>query len=932
MGFRETIESAIKDPNISFLGQIVLSDDEYNELLKYTRRKVSNMEMGITAPYDIFISVALVQIAIRNYKEGNYWEYFKDELGVDVSSSRTNYVGQIFISTLNKYHLFQLDREPGSKYAYVENIKAHAIVPNNYMGGYWDFISSFYDKNLLRQLPENIDTEFMEMSDFFSTLNESSDSFTLKSLDSKPSKSYKLLKATRSLFAQGDPIALSNIVYSHLKIIDDYYYDGIKASSDDRFALSFSKWVEKENEIVADRDKKAKRRSEIFYRKPYFSIDRKNEIAYLNIPEQKIRNDEYDGSISAIVCINGMEETYKLGLYRAFGVLVTDPVKIPIYDIFTEIEVIIKTKSERSFVINRQNYRIFDEEFYELPKLRKGKNYILVQKHIAVRGEKPIYVNPYNEEWDEYSYEDINEKSVVYIDDSPISIIGSFALGVDFAFESKEYELYYNGNKVQTCYKHPNVSFKISNDTLPGSFLIINNERYNIWNMASSIVELPEEKNTSGVTFILDELLSNKSGVYEVILDEPGKNNRQLCKYVYLPDLRCRSEKFRYIFGKEAIINIYGNYDIEPQNCYETENSRYVFSFSNEVEYAAFLLNLDEMQFSLTVPLRVFKYGFEGNLQTAKLDYLWFKDLKNDLHIYMPGASEVCAYMTDKEHHDIEIPGDKIGENYFRIDISYFVRLISEKKTPFNYINIKFKDNKQRSLSLFRVLNRLYVEKIELVLDGHNKVAADVSYLGKDELLLNFIDDNNIDIVERKVSNGINYFPELLPNRKYTLIAKQYKEDEFGFGGETKELFRRYGAGVIDYKDLTNCELSIKRINYNNNPRKLDRFYWISDLYRRDEFTYLGSLYERKISEKPELRFKPSIISHNVLVECIPEENALSVISIQTEYEDGVYDPLYYDKKMKTLVISDNVSSTEYNRFLPLYDDRTEFVTSIRRK
>lgn len=934
MSFRETIESALKNPNISLLGQIVLSDEEYEELLEVVRGRVINIQLSTTiTPADIYIAVALVQIAIRKYKEGNYWEYFKEELGLEISSSKTNYIGQMFISTLNKHHLFQLERDPGTKYAYVENIKAHAIVPNNYMSGYWDFIYSFYDKNLLRQLPEDIDVEFIEMSDFFlSTLNEGSDSITLKSLDSKPGKSYKLLKATRALFAQGDPTTLSNIVYSHLKIIDDYYYEGVKDNSDNRFAIGFSEWIEKEGESLVGKDKKAKRKSGVFYRKPYFIIDRKNETAFLNIPEQKIRNEDYDGSVNAIIYTDGNKEVFKLSPYKAFGILVTDPIKIPIPDIFSEIKIIIKTKAERVFVINSQKYRIFDEDFFEIPKLRKGKNYILAQKETYVRGEKPDYVGDYAYSWNEYAYEDIDAKSAIYIDDIPISITGSFALGIDFAFESKDYSLFKDGARIQTCYKHPDISFKIPERAVAGSYLIINDHKYNVWDTASSILDIPDEKDVNGVTFMLEDLLPNKRGVYDVFLDEAGKNTKSLCSYVYLPDLRCRAEKYRYIFAKEAILSISGNYDIEPINCLEVTSSRYAFDLSEQKDNAEFILNIDDSLYTLSIPIKVFKYGFEGKLQTSKLDYIMLKDLKNDLHIYMPGAEEVSAYIANKGHHDIEIYGEKVGENYFRIDISHLVHIINESKSPFNYINIRYRDNKYRSLSLFRVLSRIYVEKAELVLDDEKRLAADISYLGKGDLILGFEDSDGNKIVERKVQNGLNYFPELTSSEKYTLILKQSESDKFGFGSEERILYTRYRAGAVDYSDISNCELMINDVKYDSAIKKLNYIYWISDIRKIDDYTYYGTLYERKKSDNRGLKFKKIALSQAVKIECIQEKDSLSIISIQTDYDDGVYDPLYYDTQLRKLVVSDKVSSKEYNRFLPLYDDRTDYYTAVRRK
>lgn len=621
MSYKETIIEALNNPDIRLLGQIEISDDEYKELLSYTRMRVRNIQPQTIMPADIFLSVALVQIAIKSYSDGNYWDYFKTEIGLDVPSSRTNLVGQVFVATLKKHHLFQIEREAGAKYAYVENIKAHAFVPTNYLQGYFDFLFAFYDRNLLRQLPEDISEDFSEMSEFFSsTLKETSDSFVLRNMDNKPAKSYKLLKATRTLFAQGDPTVLSKEIYSHLKIIDDYYYDGLLKASDNRFAAGFSEWIKATSEQIESNKKGNRRRSDVFYRKPYFYIDRRTGTSYLIIPEQKIRNEDYQGAAYVDITAGSAHRKEQLSLYRAFGVLVSEPIKFPIADLFEDYQIIISSKSERLFTIPRKDYRIFDEEFYEIPKLRNGQNYLLVKKAAEVRGEKPVYVYEAYPKWDEYSFADIDDKSVIYIDNIPVSTTGSFVVGADFAFVSREYELYDLDRKIQTAYKHPTISFKVSKEALEGCFILFHDKRMSVKDNAASIVDLPGENDRCGVTMILEDLIFDDDGLFRIILDEPRKALKELCKYVLLRSIRCHTEKRRYIFADEALITVSGDYDIKPINCEEIgDGYSYILSLDEDVESAKFSLWIDEHDYTVKVPVLVFKHGFEGKLRSIMI-------------------------------------------------------------------------------------------------------------------------------------------------------------------------------------------------------------------------------------------------------------------------------------------------------------------------
>lgn len=123
----------------------------------YVREKVKFIHIQTIIPVDEILSVAMVQIAIRVYSEGNYWDYFDEEVGVKISQGKKYYFAQIFAKTIQKYQLFELEQENPSKYSYVENIKAHAFVPNKYLHNYFDFLFSFYGKGVINaELNKNV--------------------------------------------------------------------------------------------------------------------------------------------------------------------------------------------------------------------------------------------------------------------------------------------------------------------------------------------------------------------------------------------------------------------------------------------------------------------------------------------------------------------------------------------------------------------------------------------------------------------------------------------------------------------------------------------------------------------------------------------------------------------------------------------------------
>lgn len=934
MDLHAKINDALKNSGIKLLGLIPISNAEYKELLEYTRYKVSHIMVQTIIPADIILSVALVQIAIRKYSEGNYWEYFRDEISIKVSSARTNYVGQMFVSTLKHYRLFQIERDAGTKYAYVENIKAHTIVPNNYLAGYFDFLFAFYDRNLLRQIPDNIYDDFSEMSEFFdSTLKDNGDNFSLQSFDNRPAKSYRLLKATRTLFAQGDANTLSNLVYGHVKIIDDYYYDEKIPADSYRFGKAFMKWIENAAEVTGDNRRGKKRRGDVFYRKPYFHINRSRGEVALIIPEQKIRNEDFNGNVTATISINGTSQSWRLSMYRAFGVLFSEQIKIPIEDLFAEIKVTISSNADRLFEIPRRSYRIFDEDSYETLKLHPGQNYLLVEKGCEVRGIKSVYANYEYRHWDEYSFAGVDEKTVIYIDNVPISTTGSFDIKPNFTHVSSEYMLFDSDEEIQSAYRHPNISFKVAKNALDGCFIWCNSNRFHVEPIAASIVELPDDTESYGVTLILNDLLDYEDNLYIIVLDEPGKARKEICRYVLISALRCRPEKPRYIFSNEAVISIRGDYDIKPINCIEIEDTNdYMLDLTTGVEYADFSLWLGKHDYTVRVPIKIFKHGFEKVWNFSRPDYLWHTDLKNDLFISMPGATEASVFLS-LSYLQLEAHGKTLGNGIFRFDITEIAQEIRMSRQPYNYITIKYKDNKDRRLSLYRVLNRLYVKKAAVFFDENNKALVDVSYEGKNDLVIRFCDNATDEmVVERKVINGKNEFPELTGSGLYTMHMFEATADPFGFSQKLNEIgCPKRGIGVINLKDISNCKVYIRDISHSGSKLNLDYLYGVNNLNKLDEFTYTGTLHEKHMPDKSGIKYVASILAGSILLECMPDGGELVVLSIQSQYDEDAYDPIYYDMRMKKLVCSDSISNNEYSRYIPLYDDCTEYNSEIRR-
>lgn len=107
--------------------------------------------------------------------------------------------------------------------------------------------------------------------------------------------------------------------------------------------------------------------------------------------------------------------------------------------------------------------------------------------------------------------------------------------------------------------------------------LFVNDDIYNIENDCNiTVFDFPSEKDIVGISIDLNTLLPCLDSVYQIGLDEPGKNLHLLTRYVLITELRCFASKPRYTFCSTAEIKLLGDYVTNPLNCYLNEYGEYV--------------------------------------------------------------------------------------------------------------------------------------------------------------------------------------------------------------------------------------------------------------------------------------------------------------------------------------------------------------------
>lgn len=928
-------QELLKD-NVKLISQVEINEDEYIELLSYTRnfikRDIRNIDKYI--PINEIVSVFLVQVAIKYYSEGNYWDYFVDEIGFDLSSNIKRILGKIFIETLRYFNLFELEQKDENRFAYVENIKAHAFVPNKYIYRYFDFIFSFYDRNLLRNLTSDLDDDIDDLIKFFNHgLKNNDDTISLSDDGSRPSKTYCLLKATQVAIAKCDSKIVNDILHNQLVMLDEYYYDNKMPDASNRISKCFVEWVdEKDSEINLDLTRTGKKRYR-YFQKPYLELDRNNEKIYLVIPQQKFRDTSFE-NLQITIDSNSGRIIDMLEAYRAYGVIVSEKKKIEIPSLFDTYTITIDDGIKK-FTIKSKDYRIFNDDFKELEKLKKGHNYIFVDlKTMLTCHQKPLYVNDAYLNWREYSFANIDESSIIYINNSPISIYGEFINKPIFENVSKEYYLMHNNEKVQTTFRHPLVSFEVSPNLFEGTVLLCNNNKYRI-STFSNITKIDLTNGKIGVTLDLETILSDEDGIYIIAIDEPGRGKKVICKYVLISSLRFKLGRRRYKFVDKATVTVTGDYDIAPVNCSLNDVSEYEIALNPETDLFEFILKINGIDFNLFVPINVFKFGFEGKWSILPEEYTWYEDLKNDFYISMPGSTDAIIKLYNEDRSlNSSYYGTQVDNGVFRFDLSNCINRINSSKDKSLAIKLSYYDTKWHEFILIFVQRRIFVEHFNLYA-ADNDIIFDLSYKGKPSLIIKFFDYYTKEfIVEKIIKNGENYFNELSLDGLYYVELYSLISDEFGFG----DIKKRYGEikkiGIVNSKNFSNCKMIIKKISNCGKNVPYNYEYTIFDLEQKSYNVYTGKMmYRSGNNSKGVYMPKYATLFERVQFEVVLDGNKINILNFFVLSGDEYYIP-YFDKKNKNLISENStilLSSNDYSRFVPLYEDETEIFVNFRR-
>lgn len=938
------------------LGEIPVDDDEYKSLIEYTRRYLKAVSPSLGVRVDLRLSITLVQIAIREYKEGKYWSYFCEAIGETISLGKMNFCGKVFAATVGYYGLLYINREESNSQMYVENIKLHSIVTNYYMNGFFDFVYSYYEKNLLRQISDDIEDDLVSLSLFMKKmLDENADSIVGIESNGRASKTYRLLKATRLLLANGDLETIKDVLLPILSIVDNFYYDSEMPNDNSRFSNGFELWSQKQEQSEV-RSVERKENRLLASKKPYIHVDFDHMMSYLYVPSQKFRDSECDGEATVKIIINGYEKSIDLEIYKSFGLYLSEQICIPIPSPFDQVEVYIESNIEKKYRIIQSNYRILNKNYDCVNKLSKEKNILLVEKEVKVLFDQEDDCVDFSNEYGAFDFYAVNvsDESVIHIGNKSISLAGEYSEIPDFEEIVEDFELFdKENNKLVITRKHPTISFLVDENKLAGTVIVVNGNKIPITNIENKNTYYANQKGEIAVIVTLEEVLSQTDGVFDIYIDIPNEKDKRIQKYVRLSKFEAGCSKRIYASSDEIYVWVKHGHDstwpldeyVEMVGMVGNADQYKVNSDNIEISEVLFNMELNELLL-LRLPVYLFKAGFSANNMSFKQpDYIWYTELQDTIYCEAPEVQEVRVYLNHEKNE--YITGTNIGRGIFRIDISSIKQRIL--KNPYDvwaYLNVFCKGKRNRSFVVYSILRTIWVEPYFDLKKREGQLCFDLNVQGNAKLVVDIEDEITKDkLVENlEIKTGITYLPELSENGLYGIFPRMIEEDEFGLSSNSFTMRCLYDQSYVGMDNLVGYRLSIADLIYCDEKMKLSFDYFIDIREKIDNLTYEGNMYGLKKQVRTNgakevkkgqyeygedgriIKKKFGKIRIHIIEE--KEKSILIKLFTSTYEEDDGWIELYYDNTFNTLLHSNDRildSHNGYGRFVFLEDEDTCF-------
>jgi hypothetical protein len=941
--FKQKIVAAFENlaPN-QLISDIHLTDEEYLDLIDLVKRRIKNLLSHVTTipPVDEFLSLALVQIGVREYEDGNYWGYFDKLMDENFSTAFHTYFGNIFLSTLDKYKLFKhRDDKTVNRNYYVQNILMHGFVPKNYYHDFFSFLVSFYEKNLMREIPEDINESFDDLCIYMmEALKSKKDEIGIVELSGKPTRYYKLNKSTQRVLAEESIASSRRIMSNLLDIIDKFYWyrELPESEATDLSEIHIIEWLKQgPDEFKEKLNKSGNLKKRLFNQNPYLRFNYDKFVVELLIPPRKLRESDFKDSVYVEIEIENEAKRYKLDSYRGYGVINTEEKAIPIeMNLFSEINLkIVSNMVLADFVVEPQDFLFFttNSDMFQLSSMDTG-NVILIAKPgvnvVFPEGSTVMEDEPQELGFGTFYYLTIEEESVFFINDVPMSFSLSFNEGIIMDGKITEVQFFdqYKNELIATR-RHPVVFFKQTMENTSDMIITVNGMDVKLESHAITKIPIPNEFEYFGAKVDLMDILPIESKRYSISLSYAVNKEALKIDYLLIPDFSVIPDEKVYIYKKYALVKFTCSQLIESldqslvvsYNEFKLQLSKDLFRFSIKLENTYF--------FHYTCPILSWRFN-DSEWNYEQVEYVWIDDADSNLSIRLPNVRKISL---------IEMEDSiKVKESYSNSPLLHEFDLtdwlVQFRKSTIVWRNIMlrvfFTDNTTKMLTLFKVLTSMVINKFEVYPNPENSsLVCLVDYIGPFHLYMDVFDLGIRENVYKNLTlnNGTTNL-DLTSNSKSYRFELNMDDSEKKPKNEIQEPLLRH----IHIPNLARYELYLKTVFYEDgifdvqnseyriieieeDPKNCEEYF--GKMECKNQLNVISTLCDRVKITKP-------LVGSKLIIQCF-------------DTETKAWTNFVYDKATNELLTMEseilNTPGIKMERFLFLYEDEVDFEVEHRR-
>lgn len=896
------------------LGDIPISEQEYELLLEYFKDKGKKYILDQFPEVDQLYSIILVQIGIRYY-DGGFWPHVSQILGLrSLSPQQQHNLAVPFITTLKKY-----GKEIVNEHEYVNTILMHGFVSTHYVKNLLDFLYRFYSIDIQRDLKSDV---FKPALDFLIDVIQKQE----EDDHSQSNRSYILRKQTIDGIKHSSKRSIAMRFRWLLRTIDKYWFgEVVNRNSSSRLIREVANWFDTSplkkdaSKATSSERKRGEQRSSA----PFIRYNYKTNTFTLIIPGQSFiaRNNE---SLTLTVTINGNEYHPKFELSEVSTLLRTTEVVMPIFngDIYGEIKVaFITNREERSFIVTCGDPIVFfDSRYYSTHVYNKKQIIQAGVMYAFMLGKTDLKVfGAYESETlgdvkrlslnlGVYDYIVLNGKKLYTIKASVENGLSSRGL-VDLATSSG----------LQIYKDKPLLFIRTTETKMNGGAVVLHSKKYRLTDLDPTIAERFPDGSLQAILNLQN--LIDHAGEYRIMVDIPGYEVRKY-QFVYLPEFDYSFENSPFIFVNQGFISFTKK---EVKGNYERELGVYKFEIDETLEDLNFNLTVDSQDYPITIQAPIFKWSRNNaEYTTAAPDPLW--------HGAFPYAFDVLFNepfrIVIEGYHEDEwnIEPSQIGQGKYHCDLTKFKTWFMDSETSPVQVVIEYRGKTYPFAEVYTKTEITSMSALSYDEERHC-ITGYFERFGMDALYLSVI----------HVQTGTELCTHLPLNEdSFSIDAKDLAGDysiEFfvkrkGFGNTYTSIYKALNRLVTN--NLEGLCFSIVG-HYGKERYQVERYTFphrIVNVQKVDKDIYVGNLKKvvRTVINSEYQLVTLDVCEVKIWILGVDKVGWQANLMIVSDYEGEEDNQSFlYDRAQKELVVDENPNLTPKQRYVKYADltDRT---------